>query len=151
MLQYGLALKTVRLSRKPRLRERTDKDTGNQWWGVSRTRSLKSLSSACCSRLSQSCIQKPVCHSSKPQGRRDLWRGHLPTCPSLLGLHITLPVAQASFLLSAPRLLPVLFSPFLPKTTNQGCPFLLLTQGAGERGSGEYREASPEIQSMWHI
>ena len=78
MLQYGLSLKTVRLSRKPRLRERTDKDTGNQWWGVSRTRSLKSLSSACYSRLSQSCIQKPVCHSSKPQGRRDLWRGHLP-------------------------------------------------------------------------
>lgn len=51
---------------------------------MSRTRSLKSLSSACCSRFSQSYIQKPVRHSSKPQGKRDLERGRLsrPVPPS---------------------------------------------------------------------
>ena len=68
-----------------------------------------------------------VCHSSKPQGRRDLGRGHLPR---------PVPPSYASvspfLFLSAPGLLPVLFSPFLPRTTKQGCPSLLLTQGAGE-------------------
>ena len=73
-----------------------------------------------------------VCHSSKPQGRRDLGRGHLPR---------PVPPSYASvspfLFLSAPGLLPVLFSPFLPRTTKQGCPSLLLTQGAGEGGSGK--------------
>ena len=46
-------------------------------------------------------------------------------------------IVYLPFLLSAPGLLPVLFSPFLPRTTKQGCPSLLLTQGAGEGASGK--------------
>ena len=48
-----------------------------------------------------------------------------------------------------PVLFPVPFSPFLLRTTGQGCSSLHLTQGAGRAGGGEEdREASPEIQSM---
>lgn len=75
----------------------------------------------------------------KAPGRRDLQDAFVTSSlllmpsqasPCPLVLYSTLPP-------SAPALPRVLFSPFLPRTTKQGCPSLLLTQGARRGGSGK--------------